>query len=326
MAEDQLVRMSKVLKELGVGFGTVKEFLEGKGFEDINPNSRLDIRAYNLLLDEFQADRQVKQEAEKTAEVLQQRKEERMAAAPVVEKPAAPLPPEPEPSPEPETPSTGPKVLGTMDLASVDPKERKKQQAAKEKKEKEEAERKAMADKLAKAAKEDENIARLAEDARKAAEVELKKKAEKEAEKAAEPEVIRAVATKLAGTTVLGKMELPVEKERKPVASSAGAADNKRKRKRVRVDEGTAAKGAGAGAARGKREVKPALTEEEIQKQVKETLARLTGGSGKSKASKHRRDKRAMVQERMMEEAEMQEREKSTLKVTEFVTANELAT
>ncbi len=342
MAEDQLVRMSKVLKELGVGFGTVKDFLEGKGFDDINPNSRLDSKAYNLLLGEFQADRQVKQEAEKKAEVLQQRKDERMSASEPKEV-AAPKPVEvkseekPEEKPEEksveptivsepvaEESTTGPKVLGKMELP-VDPRERKKQQAAKEKKEKEDAERKAVADRIEKAAKEDADRARLAEDAKKAVEAELLKKAAQEAEKPAEPEVIRAKAEKLAGTTVLGKMELPVEKERKPVASSAGAADGKRKRKRVRVDEGTAAKGAAPSTGRGKREVKPALTEEEIQKQVKETLARLTGGGGKSKASKHRRDKRAMVQERMQDEMDQQEREKSTLKVTEFVTANDLA-
>jgi translation initiation factor IF-2 len=342
MAEDQLVRMSKVLKELGVGFGTVKDFLEGKGFDDINPNSRLDSKAYNLLLGEFQADRQVKQEAEKKAEVLQQRKDERMSASEPKEV-AAPKPvevkPEVKPEEKPEEKSveptivsepvaeentTGPKVLGKMELP-VDPRERKKQQAAKEKKEKEDAERKAVADRIEKAAKEDADRARLAEDAKKAVEAELLKKAAQEAEKPAEPEVIRAKAEKLAGTTVLGKMELPVEKERKPVASSAGAADGKRKRKRVRVDEGTAAKGAAPSTGRGKREVKPALTEEEIQKQVKETLARLTGGGGKSKASKHRRDKRAMVQERMQDEMDQQEREKSTLKVTEFVTANDLA-
>lgn len=323
--------MSKVLKELGVGFGTVKDFLEGKGFEDINPNSRLDSKAYSLLLAEFQADRQVKQEAEKKAEVLQQRKEERLSAAepkevapqPVEDKPVEVPVEKPEDKPVADDARTGPKVLGTMDLSSVDPRERKKQQVAKEKKAKEEAERKAVAERLEKAAKDDADRARLAEDAKKAAEVEIQKKAAKEAEKPAEPQIIRAVAEKLAGTKVLGKMELPVEKERKPVASSAGAADGKRKRKRVRVDEGTAAKGATRGPA--KREVKPALTEEEIQKQVKETLARLTGGGGKSKASKHRRDKRAMVQERMQEEAELHEREKTTLKVTEFVTANDLA-
>ncbi len=70
---------------------------------------------------------------------------------------------------------------------------------------------------------------------------------------------------------------------------------------------------------------KAELTEEEIQAQIKETLARLSG-QGKSKASKYRRDKRDMVSQRMQDEMDRAEAEKSVLKVTEFVTANQLAT
>ncbi len=67
------------------------------------------------------------------------------------------------------------------------------------------------------------------------------------------------------------------------------------------------------------------LTDEEIERQIKETLARLTTG-GKSKASKHRRQKRDIVSERLQEEQNRIEESKSVLKVTEFVTANEMAT
>lgn len=68
------------------------------------------------------------------------------------------------------------------------------------------------------------------------------------------------------------------------------------------------------------------INDDEIQKQIRETLARLSGGSGKSKASKYRRQKRELFSERMQVEQEMSEENKMTLKVTEFVTANELAT
>ena len=72
-------------------------------------------------------------------------------------------------------------------------------------------------------------------------------------------------------------------------------------------------------------EEKPELTQEEIQKQIKETLARLSP-LGKSKTSKHRREKRHNIQNEL-EEVRMHEmEEQKTLKVTEFVTANELAT
>ena len=67
-------------------------------------------------------------------------------------------------------------------------------------------------------------------------------------------------------------------------------------------------------------------SEEDVQRQVKETLARLTAKGHKTTTSKHNRDKREAVRQREAEEAERQEQEKSILKVTEFVTASELAT
>ena len=73
-----------------------------------------------------------------------------------------------------------------------------------------------------------------------------------------------------------------------------------------------------------KRSLKNVVNEEDVQKQVKETLARLQGG-GKKAAVKHRREKRETVHARMQEMAEKELREKSVLKLTEFVTASELA-
>ncbi|MEG1763512.1 MAG: translation initiation factor IF-2, partial [Bacteroidales bacterium] len=64
---------------------------------------------------------------------------------------------------------------------------------------------------------------------------------------------------------------------------------------------------------------------QEIEKQIKETLARLSP-LGKSKTSKHRREKRANVNSSMHEEQERMMQEQKILKVTEFVTVNELAT
>lgn len=67
------------------------------------------------------------------------------------------------------------------------------------------------------------------------------------------------------------------------------------------------------------------MSEEDIQKQIKETLARLSA-PGKSKTSKHRREKRQSIANEMEEERMHEQEEKKILKVTEFVTANELAT
>lgn len=70
---------------------------------------------------------------------------------------------------------------------------------------------------------------------------------------------------------------------------------------------------------------KAAITEEDVQKQIKETLARLTNKGGKAKGAKYRKEKRDAVSQRQLEELELQERENMILKITEFVTANDLA-
>jgi len=72
--------------------------------------------------------------------------------------------------------------------------------------------------------------------------------------------------------------------------------------------------------------VRPEVSDEEVSKQVKDTLARLTAKGTKSKGAKYRKEKREMVAERMNEEFEREEQERSILKVTEFVTVSELAT
>ena len=72
--------------------------------------------------------------------------------------------------------------------------------------------------------------------------------------------------------------------------------------------------------------VRPEVSDEEVSKQVKDTLARLTAKGAKSKSAKYRKDKRDAVAERMNEEFEREKMERSTLKVTEFVTVSELAT
>ncbi len=141
---------------------------------------------------------------------------------------------------------------------------------------------------------------------------------------------------RLEGPTILGKMELPQAKEpaKKPVASSSDPGKaKKRKRKRIKKDRpaegqapatGQAAQDAAKGR-RGRKEiVKPELTEEEISRQIRETLASLSG-TGKSKASKHRRLKRDQVQQQREKEMEQAASEGKTIQVAEFVSAAELA-
>ncbi|MDD6907322.1 translation initiation factor IF-2 [Phocaeicola faecicola] len=70
--------------------------------------------------------------------------------------------------------------------------------------------------------------------------------------------------------------------------------------------------------------VKPEVSDEDVTKQVKETLARLTN-KGKNKAAKYRKEKRESIQNRQLEQEELEQEESKILKLTEFVTANELA-
>ncbi|WP_417611208.1 translation initiation factor IF-2 [Owenweeksia hongkongensis] len=152
--------------------------------------------------------------------------------------------------------------------------------------------------------------------------------------------------TKLSGPKFTGeKVDLSkFAKPKKKVASSTDKkGDNKAKpkRKRIRTNPGVGAGGPGAGGQNrpgqfkkggnrgpggGRRnEPKRELTEEEVQKQIKETLEKLTGGGKKSKSAKMRREKR---QERKEQDAldELQREEDSkTIQVTEFVTVSELA-
>ncbi len=323
MAEGKLRRLGAVARDLNVGTATIVDFLKNSGYADVNPNSKLDEKMYDVLVGEFAADRKLKMEAEAKAEQLQARKDERMAASeehvePKKEEVIKATP----------TKVDGPKVMGSINLDDLNPEARRK---------KAEAEKAEKAAQAAKDKAEAEAAARAAEEAAAKAKIEAEAAKKKAEEDAIEDDVIKVKVDKLAGAKVLGKMELPVEKprEKKPVATSNDSADKKRKRKRVRRPVQGETGGApgqrgpgGPGGASGPgkpREKKAELTDEEIQKQIKETLARLSGGSTKSKGSKYRREKRQLVQERMEAEEEQHELEKKILKVTEFVTANELA-
>ena len=161
--------------------------------------------------------------------------------------------------------------------------------------------------------------------------------------------------TKLEGPKILSKIDLPQPSRpepRKPVASSSDEDSKSKKRKRKRLNKGkNGATDTATGATTGTttpRVVTPAklhdrtrakpgakshtrsvlpkaeLTEEDIQKQIKETLQRLSG-AGKSKASKYRREKRNVASQHMQEEVARLEEDKKIMKVTEFVTANDLS-
>lgn len=159
-----------------------------------------------------------------------------------------------------------------------------------------------------------------------------KKEQEAKVVKPAVIETIKAKSAALTGPKIVGKIVL---KEEKKPAKKESFADRRKKRKRIKkvVDvnkksnqaTGNGYQGKNKGAKKPyKRVEKVAPTEKEIQKEIKETLARLQG-KGKSKGSKFRREKRDAVANKREAELEQEELEKGILKLTEFVTVSELA-
>jgi len=151
-------------------------------------------------------------------------------------------------------------------------------------------------------------------------------------------EIHRVSFKQLSGPTVLGKIDLPAPAaKRKPVASSSGAVEDRGKKKRKRTDRKSGAQPVpqdkrdttrstspprGRGGFTSTPKAEP--TEKEIQDQIKATLARLSSG-GKSKSSKMRKARREERAEEQRELAAEEQSGQKTIKVTEFVTANELA-
>jgi translation initiation factor IF-2 len=145
---------------------------------------------------------------------------------------------------------------------------------------------------------------------------------------------------KLTGPRVVGKIDLPVEEKKKttpfqPVRVNSDS-DFRRKKRRKRIlkekENMPVVKPVptdkkdkpGAKKVIKKRPVRAEVNEEEVQKQIKETLARLTT-KGKSKGSRYRRDKREAISQKHKEVVDKIEQDKNILKVTEFVSVNELA-
>ncbi|MGE0636300.1 MAG: translation initiation factor IF-2 [Bacteroidia bacterium] len=324
-------RLAKVATELNQSKDTILEFLKAKGFNvENNPNAKLDSEQYNVLVKEFQADKSLKEQAEKELNRLK-----KDAAAPaVVEPPVVAAPakktPEPEEIKKPEPVVEAPvvkkkeeevikakadkleiKTKGTIDLDALN----QKTKPAKKSKKKEEV-------------VEEPKVEEVVPVVEAVVETPVVEEEVKEIPK--EENLHKTEYTKLKGATVLGKMELPVDKEKdkkkQPVASSNDNDPNrKKKRKRIRKDlEPATVDKADKSRPRGP-QPKAELTDEEIQKQIKETLARLSGSGGKSKSSKYRREKREDIRNKFEAEQEQIATEGKIIKVTEFVTANELA-
>jgi len=240
------------------------------------------------------------------------------------------------------------KVVGKIDLESKPKKETEKEAPKKEKETKKEVKaevkKETVKPKAEKAMVEKPEKNKVEEKAQPTAKAENDKEAGEEKEDAFRPTQVK----KLSGPTVIGKIELPKTPTKSSESKDANknANNKKRKRKRIKKDkekvditqkQQTTADGkpAPSGVKKElkkrsqtqrlkKRPARAEVNDEDVQKQIKDTLARLTS-KGKSKGAKHRREKREAQSQRQQAEMEKIDQEKSILKVTEFVTANELA-
>ena len=358
---DMAIKLIKACKELNIGMSTAVEFCKKQGKEiATDPNTRIDDDLYLLLAKEFNKDMALKLEAERQA---QERQEREIPKSVAVEEPKKPehIPTE---VPKPKVVGSidldaDKKRKAEEEAARKAAEEAKKAEEARIAAQKEAAAKaKAEADAKAKAEAEAKKAAQAAQAAKAKEEVEEPVQEEKE-----EEEIFRLGKPVLKNAPkVLGKIDLssinqathPTKKTKeekrkereareqqrkanKPAANNGGNAGNganaskdgeKRKRERIKqnkVDVNDARNQKPQKKNNKAKGFKVEVDDEEVQRQIKETIQRLQGNKGKSTTSKHKRERRELEREKMAQERAAEQEQSKVLKLTEFVTANDLA-
>ena len=325
------MRLIQVAKEFKVGFNTLADFLQRKGLQsDCSPSSPVSDEIYAALEKEFGRNRQSGNERNAVRERIQQKGSVSINNAKeddeevVVKSNTISVKDE----------VRGPKILGKIDLnpkPKAEPKPEPKEEPKPEVKPTPKPEVKPEPKPVV---------------------------AEPKAEQPAEPKrdsVYRTEVEQLGGPKILGTMDVSnmvpggkhkrkrLEKEKVNVAKEGknvsgkqekpgnkGNNNNAQRPQQNQQGQQNQQQGAGKKNKKQKPAPKPVVrqevSDEEVSKQIKDTLARLTAKGTKSKGAKYRKEKREEVRERMNEEIEREEMERSVLKVTEFVTVSELAT
>ena len=365
------LRLSKVAKEFNLSLGKIVEFLASKGLPvESNPNAKIGDEEYRHLLKEFSSDKSAREEAETAAQNSNKLKRETIVLDEIkpkkqkeeefdevvikdltLSKQVAEGPEKTEVKKEstisieppvikrePET-ADGPKVIGKVDLDSMNLKTKPDKKTKKEKDAEQAAKTEAEISAKGKNKTAEEEV--KTETSTRSEEVDVKEEPKEE--------FLVTKYEKLEGPKILGRVELPVVKEAPKKAASANDSADKKKRKRIRKgglsqeeikkvgkEQSAIARERAKEKYGDPRAKKPAgattpgkprheLTEEEIQAQIKETLARLSEKGNKSKTSKYRREKREEIRDKMAVRAEIAEADKKLLTVAEFVSANQLA-
>ena len=298
MSENKLTRLNKVLREFNISLDRAVEFLASHGHEiDARPTTKISSDQYNLLLDEFRSDKSSKVESHDLSEEKRKEKEElrlkfekeqeeRLIAKKTIIQAKAEI--------------NKPVQIGKIELDKLKPNLSKKENVNKEE-----------------LTKPQENLT-------------LQKEISKETQKVSNESSIKTQYKKLTGLKTVGdKIDLnKFEKPKTSAKSISPAPVSKRKRIRITKDV-PKSKDFGKknfGKQNKTKNISIEPSDLDVQKQIRETLEKLQGKSSTSKGAKYRKEKRDSHKLKSEEDLALNEAEKKTIKVTEFITVGEVAT
>ena len=348
----ETVRLNKVLRELNISIDRAVDFLESKSIEiEKRPTTKISEEIYTILSNEFQTDASKKMASQEVSEAKLKEKEalREQREREIEEKQKAQEKREEAKRKDEvvkaKSKLSGPKQIGKIELDSKK-KEVKKPKVETVVKAKEETE---VDEEIKIVEKKNDVEVKEKETTKETTKEATKKEAPKEDDikpSNEEPildEKVKTQYKKLTGPKISGdKIDLTKFNKPKKKKEDKKPADKKpsdlHKKKRRRISKAGDAK-PGKGGARGNDRfkgkkpgqgrraiVKEEPSEEDVKKQVRETLEKLQGKTSKGKGAKYRREKREQHRDQTEKDIEQQEVESKTLKVTEFVTANEVAT
>ena len=325
MSDQPSVRLNKVLRELNISLDRAVEFLNQKGIEvDARPTTKITTEVYNTLLDEFETDKskkvashEISEEKRKEKEnlrVIQERKEQeridQIAQREALKTNRIAL--------------EKPKTLGKIDLNLLNNPQKppKPELTVKDK---------VNSEKSVKTEKPKEEVEKISEKTDQQEVVSESPKGQVDQENSTVEETLKTQYTKLSGPKKTGqKINLDEVNQKEKTVEDARKRKRKRISKDVKPSPNTTNNNNNKGQHRKSRPntvvKKEEPTEEEVQKQIRETLEKLQGKSTKSKGAKYRRDKRVQHKQKTEEEMALIEAESKMLKVTEFITVGEVAT
>lgn len=317
MADQPSIRLNKVLRELNISLDRAVEYLNLKGIEiDARPTTKITTEVYTVLLDEFETDKSKKVASHEIGEEKRKEKESLRIIQEKKEQERLDQIAKREEMKTNRVAVEKPKTLGKIDLEALNkPKPAKKTD-----------EKKPETTSETTPAEPAPSVSPSKEEEKK--EVKATQPAESSSEnEPQENETLKTQYQKLSGPKKTGQtINLEeVNKKEKTVEDA-----RKRKRKRISKDvKPSKPTNTNTNRKRGTRPAAPQKEEpsdEEVQKQIRETLEKLQGKSSKSKGAKYRRDKRSQHRQKSEEELAQIEAESKVLKVTEFITVGEVAT